>query len=31
MANIADTDQTAPKEQSYLGPHCLLKHNCPNI
>ena len=26
MANSADPDQTAPKEQSDLCPHCLFKH-----
>ena len=31
MANRADPDQTAPKEQSDLGLHCLLSHSCPNI
>ena len=24
MANSVDPDQTAPKDQSVLGPHCLL-------
>ena len=24
MANSVDPDQTAPMEQSVLGPHCLL-------
>ena len=24
MANSVDPDQTAPQEQSDLGPHCLL-------
>ena len=24
MANSVDLDQTAPIEQSVLGPHCLL-------
>ena len=31
MANIADPDQTAPKEQSDLGQHCLPRHFCCNI
>ena len=26
MANSADPDQTAPREQSDLGLHCLLRH-----
>ena len=25
-----DSDQTAPKEQSDLGLHCLLRLKCPN-
>ena len=25
QANSVDPDQTAPKEQSDLGPHCLQK------
>ena len=27
MANSVDPDQTAPKEQSVLGPHCLLLYS----
>ena len=30
-ANSADPDQTAPKEQSDLGLHCLLSISCPDI
>ena len=30
MANTADPDQTAPKEQSNLGQNCLLRSICPN-
>ena len=30
LANSADPDQTAPKEQSDLGLHCLPTHFCPN-
>ena len=30
MAHIADPDQTAPKEQSDQGLHCLPKHICSN-
>ena len=29
MANIVDSDQTAPKEQSDLGLHYLLMHFVP--
>ena len=30
-ANIVDSDQTAPKEQSDLGPQCVPRHFCqPN-
>ena len=29
MANCVGPDQTAPKEQSDLGLHCLLKPICP--
>ena len=29
-ANSVDTDQTAPKEQSDLGLHCLLRPIYPN-
>ena len=28
MANSVDPDQTAPKEQSDLGLHCLLRLLC---
>ena len=31
ITNRVDTDQTAPKEQSDLGLHCLLRPICPNI
>ena len=31
MENSADPDQTAPKEQSDLDLHCLLRPTCPNI
>ena len=31
LTSSADTDQTAPKEQSDLCPHCLLKKTCQNI
>ena len=30
MANSVDPDKTAPKEQSYLGLHCLLRPICPS-
>ena len=30
VANSVDPDQTAPKEQSDLGLHCLLRPNCFN-
>ena len=30
MANSVDPDQTAPKKQSDLGLHCLLRPICPN-
>ena len=30
MAYRADPDQTAPKEQSDQGLHCLLKYICPH-
>ena len=30
MANSANPDQTAPKEQSDLGLHCWLRSICPN-
>ena len=30
MANSADPDQTAPKEQSDQDLHCLLEDFCPN-
>ena len=29
MANSVDLDQTAPREQSDLGLHCLPRHICP--
>ena len=29
-AHSADSDQTAPKEQSDLGLHFVLRHLCPN-
>ena len=29
MANSADPDQTAPKEQSDLDLHCLIRPACP--
>ena len=29
-ADSVDPDQTAPKEQSDLGLHCLLRPVCPN-
>ena len=29
IANSEDPDQTAPEEQSDLGPHCLLRPVCP--
>ena len=29
IANSVDPDQTAPKEQSDLGLHCLLRPVCP--
>ena len=29
MANSVDPDQTAPKEQSNPGLHCLLRPVCP--
>ena len=31
VANIVDPDQTAPKEQSDQGLHCLLRPVCLNI
>ena len=31
LANSVDPDQTAPKEQSDLGLHCLLIQFCSNI
>ena len=31
MANSADPDQNAPKEQFDLGLHCLLKPGCSYI
>ena len=31
MAKSVDPDQTAPREQSDLGLHCLLRPICPNI
>ena len=30
MTNCAEPNQTAPKEQSDLGLHCLLGIFCPN-
>ena len=30
MANSVDPDQTAPKELSDLGQHCLPRPACPN-
>ena len=30
VANRADPDQTAPKEQSDQDLHCLVHHVCPN-
>ena len=30
MANSVNSDQTAPKEQSDLNFHCLLRPVCPN-
>ena len=30
MSNTEDPDQTAPKEQSDQGLHCLLGHFDPN-
>ena len=31
MTNSAEPNQTAPKEQSDLGLHCLLSIFCPNV
>ena len=31
LTNIADPDQTAPREQSDLDLHCLLRPLCLNI
>ena len=31
IANSIDPDQTAPKEQSDVGLHSLLRHFCSNI
>ena len=31
MTNSVDPVQTAPKEQSELGVHCLLSYICPTI
>ena len=31
MANSLDPDETAPKQQSKLGLHCLLMHFSTNI
>ena len=30
LADIVDPDQTAPKEQSDLGLHCVLRYFCPD-
>ena len=31
MANCADPNQTAPKEQSDQGLHCLFRQFCPSF
>ena len=31
VTNSIEHDQTAPREPSDLGLHCLRKHFCPNI